>query len=152
MAARRSGLKGAAKFKRLLRSLPETAREELATELRQAGPKILSIARNETPQKTGASANALDFKVFPKTLRLQVGLLTKAVARRFFYLRILEGGRKEYTTRGRNAPRRIGAIPKDRYDIVRGRTRQAARAILRPILRASFDRALRRAASGGSNE
>jgi hypothetical protein len=36
----------------------------------------------------------LTFKVFPKTLRLQVGLLTKAVNRRLFYGRIIDLGRK----------------------------------------------------------
>jgi hypothetical protein len=45
-------------------------------------------------RRTGALVAGLAFKVFPKTLRLQVGLLTKAVNRRLFYGRILDLGRK----------------------------------------------------------
>jgi len=154
--ASKTGLRGAGKFRRLLRSLPEECRAELVGELQRAGPVLLAAARAEAPDRTGASSAALAFKVFPKTLRLQVGLLTKAVARRFFYLRILETGRRAQTVqrRGRSGnrhPYRVSPISPSQYDIVRGRTRALARRLLRQTLNDSFDRALRRASSGGGD-
>lgn len=155
MAARRgkSGLKGAGKVRRLLKRLPDEARASIVAELEKAAPVILSAARAETPVRTGALRRALEAKVFAKTMRLRVGLLTKAKRSKFFYGWILEAGRKPQTVRARKAggqpyQLRVKAISRERYDIVKGRTKALAQRLVRPGLDRAFRVALSKAATG----
>ncbi len=153
--ARRSQLKGVGKVRRLMKRLPDEARASIVAELDKAAPIILAAARQETPARPGSGRlrAALSAKVFPKTMRLRVGLLTKAKQREFFYGWILETGRKAQTVTARRAggqpyQMKIRAISPRRYDIVEGRTKQLARRLLRPALDRAFRSALSRAATG----
>jgi hypothetical protein len=153
MAARRSGLKGAGKVRRLLKRLPDESRASIVAELQRAAPVILSAARAETPVRTGGLRQALEARVFPKTMRLRVGLLTKAKRKKFFYGWILEAGRKAQTVRVRRANSRwyhinVKAISPRKFDIVEGRTKALARRLVGPALDRAFRAALSRAAAG----
>jgi hypothetical protein len=148
----RSRLKGAASFRRLLRRLPEAAREEVASFLDGAGARLLGRARAETPRKTGELAAALTYKLLPKSLRLRIGLLTKRTQRDYYYGYILDQGRKAKRVMIRRGPRKgaymnIRAIPRNRYNFVFGRGRDFRQNEV-PKLRSVMDAILRRAAMG----
>jgi hypothetical protein len=155
---KRGGLKGAGKVRRMLNALPETCRAEIVQELNTAGPILLNAARAETPRKTGRLFNALSFKVFPKSMRLQVGLRGRKLNRDLFYGHILEVGRKakvvsRRSRSGNRHPYTVSPISPGQYDIVGPRTKRLARFMLRPALNRAFEKALRRAAAqGGSND
>lgn len=157
MARRRSRVVGASRVRKLLRRLPETMRAEIITALQGIGPKLLGRARGEAPRKTGALASALTFKVYPRTLRLRLGLLTKRLNSDYFYGHILEVGRKAQTKTVRRRTSngviqyalRVSPISPGRYDMVGGRTKTFAKNLIRPLLSRIYDRALRKAASGG---
>jgi hypothetical protein len=153
------GLKGAGDVRRLLKNMPDAVKGEIVSLYQSAAPKALSIARAGAPVRTGALRSALSAKVFPKSIRLRVGLLGKAVNRRLFYGRILEVGRKAQTVRARRRSgggtstyaMRISPIPAARYDIVQGRARRSIRALITGPLRGIWEKALRRAAFGGTD-
>lgn len=84
-------------YGRLIRNLPEAARAELADVLQDVAPAVRSTMLARVPRRSGALAAAIAVKVYPRTLRLRAGLLTRARARRLFYARILEYGRKAQT-------------------------------------------------------
>lgn len=93
----RRRVKGDRAFKKLIKRLPQTVAKEMEIQLEAAGRDILAEQQAKVPTDTGKLRQALAMKLLPKTLRLRVGLLTKAVNKRFFYGRIVEFGRKAQT-------------------------------------------------------
>jgi hypothetical protein len=93
--ARRRNVRGVAAVQKLLRIAPENVGREIVKELHLAGPKMLARMRQKAPHRTGALRRGLSYKVYPKTLRLQVGLIgTKRGRSKLFYARIQDLGRK----------------------------------------------------------
>jgi len=100
MARRRSTIKGAASFRRLLRRLPDSARKELAQFLgEEVGPGLATFMRAVTPIRSGALKGAIAFKLAAKSLRLRIGVIGKADASRLFYGHILDVGRRAQRVR-----------------------------------------------------
>lgn len=153
-----SGVKGAARTRRLLKRLPDTLRDELGRDMVRAGPQILAAARGGAPRRTGQLQQLLTWRFYARTLRLRVGLLTAGARRGGWYGRILESGRKAQTVQVKRRTAngviayalRVSPIAGARYDIVEGRVRRFARGLLGPRLNAIFDRALRKASTGGA--
>lgn len=95
MARRRRPIKGIARFRRLLRRMPDTTRGEILVELHTTGRRILQAILARTPRLSGKLRGGLSSKVLPTSLRLQIGLLgTPAGRARLFYGRIQDLGRK----------------------------------------------------------
>lgn len=93
--ARRKPLRGLARFKRLMRRLPDNVEGEIVVELNVTGREMLAAVINRTPADRGALKAGLSQKVLPKSLRLQVGLLgTPSGRAKLFYGRIQDVGRK----------------------------------------------------------
>ncbi|MDO7843451.1 hypothetical protein [Sphingomonas immobilis] len=91
----RSKLPGIARFRRLLRRLPDETRGELVVELSVTGRQIAQAMRAKAPHKTGALRSGISEKVLPRSLRLQVGLLgTRSGRSSLFYGRIQDLGRR----------------------------------------------------------
>ena len=110
--ARKSRVKGAASFRRLIKALPDSAHDKLLGFLNAAGPVLkeqiqsqLPVLASPRPDRTaGALRASIKFKVTPATLNLKVGELTKRDV--LFYGHILDGGRKGGTVpikRGKRA-------------------------------------------------
>lgn len=120
-----SAIRGSKSFRRLLRGLPDAMKAEMADVLTKTRPAAEALVSGRleatTKSRTGALRAGVKSKVFPKTLRLQVGFLgTKAGRAKLFYARILDLGRKAQTvtvTRRKvtNSPlvggRRVGGNP-----------------------------------------
>jgi hypothetical protein len=150
--AGKSRVIGGPALKRTLRRLPESTRESLADTLTLIGNRLLLRARGETPIRTGGLRAALNYKVAAKTLKLTVGLVTKATKRRFFYGYILDAGRRAQTVKIRCGVRagknmRIKAIAPNRYDFVFGRRKDFVRNEL-PVMRQALIDGLQDAARG----
>lgn len=164
--ARRGSVKGIGRVRNLLRRLPDAVRGQVVVELHVTGRRMIAAVRARTPRKTGALAQGLQQKVFPRSLRLQVGLIgTPKERNRLFYGRIQDLGRKEQVMRvtrrqgacfSRDGSRRTsrvltylmrvrGMAPKrfitGRYPELRG--------VLRENLRGLFAKALREVGGGG---
>jgi|GEM_PF-3537116 len=93
--ARRRPIKGIARFRRLLRRMPDVTRGEIIVELHTTGRRMLQAVLARTPFGRGRLGDGLSFKVLPTSLRLQIGLLgTPAGRARLFYGRIQDLGRK----------------------------------------------------------
>ena len=101
--ARRSTVRGAASFRRLLKRLPDSATEQLKTFLNAAGPILaeqmksgLPVLTSPRPDRTpGALRASISYKVTPSTLNLKVGTLSAKLGRSsLFYGHILDTGRK----------------------------------------------------------
>jgi len=134
----RSQLAGARSFRKLLKQLPDSAKQEMAGILADAGPSLLAAIAADAPVRTGALKAALQQKLLRTSLRLRVGLINKAANRRFFYGRILEFGRKAQTVTIRSGPR-AGAL-------MRIRALQPRPFIFakRPKLRSALNNSLRK--------
>ena len=157
MAKRGASWKGRARVVRLLKRTPETVRADILGVLNTAAPMALAAARASTPRKRGALANALKVKVFPKTLKMNLGLLNKADNRAFYYGRILDRGRKAQTVKVKrrtqsgsyiNYALRVKALPAARFDIVYGRVSAYARNLVGASAREVFTRALGKIGGG----
>jgi hypothetical protein len=148
-----SRIKGVGKLRRLMKRLPEDMRDEMIVELNLVGRDALGQMQGRAPRRRGALVAGLSFKVFPKTLRLQVGLLTKPINRKLFYGRILDLGRTGQTVTAKRGvssyAMNVSAIPAKHF--VTGR-RSEVRARLRQDLPPIYDRALKKAASGAGGE
>jgi hypothetical protein len=95
VAVRKRRVRGVASVRKLLRQLPDDAKNEIIVELNVSGREMLPRMQGRAPYKTGATRSGLSFKVLPKSLRLQIGLLgTKAGRSKLFYARIQDLGRK----------------------------------------------------------
>lgn len=93
--ARRRSIKGVGRVRRIIRTLPDTMTAELRHVLNDAGPRLARQMQARAPRRTGKLQAGIKWKVLPKTLKLQVGLLgTKAGRSKLFYGRILDRGRK----------------------------------------------------------
>ena len=113
--ARRSTIKGAASFKRILKQLPDSANKQLISFLNGAGATMaeqmksgLPVLSAPRPGRTpGALRASISYKVTPTTLNLKVGTLNGKLGRSsLFYGHILDVGRKAKTvtvTRRKNA-------------------------------------------------
>jgi hypothetical protein len=149
----RSTIKGVGKLRRLMKRLPDEMRQEMIVELNLRGREALAAMIARAARRTGGLVSALAFKVFPKTLRLQVGLLTKAVNRKRFYGRILDLGRKaQQVTAKRGASSyamNVRGIPASHF--VTGR-RPELRTQLKANLSPVYQRALKKAAAGGGGD
>lgn len=146
------------RVRRVLQGMgPEVEKQVLASYQRHA-PAILAYARGEAPSRSGNLRARLAFKIFPKTLRLRIGLLTRAVQRKVWYARILEYGRRAQSVRvKRRRPvsggltqyvMRVKAIPAGRYDFVRGRAEEFMQRTLGADLRNVLNKALKRLSAG----
>jgi hypothetical protein len=117
---------------------------------------MLARAKAEAPKRTGGLSGALSFKVAPKTLNMRIGLVTKAMRRKFFYGYILDQGRKAKTVQVKRRTKsgvtsyamRVKAIPRNRYDFVFGRMRDFRTNEL-PHIRRALEKALSRVSRGG---
>ena len=84
-------------FRKMLRRLPDTAREEMADVLDGAGGELVAAIKADTPVLTGALRRGISKKLSRRTLKLQVGLVGRPINRKLFYGRIVEFGRKAKT-------------------------------------------------------
>jgi hypothetical protein len=115
MTRRRSTIKGAASFRRLLRRLPDGANARLLALLNEAGPVLAGFMRSALPvlahpkrdRVPGALRASISWRVTPKSLNLKVGQLSKKDLP--FYGHILDVGRKAKTVRVTRVSRRGGA-------------------------------------------
>jgi len=147
----RSSIKGAASFRRLLRALPDGSVAECNGLLGRAGPVLASNMRSRVGKRTGKTANAIAYRLLPKTMSLKVGLLTKALGRQFFGAHILDVGRPSKAVR---VPHRRGDRPFTMIEgqitahhIVRAGYDDFRRQYL-PEYRGLMDRVLHKAAGG----
>lgn len=155
----RTRLKGAKSIRRIMRAVPDTMSAELVHVLNDTGPKMARQMQARTPRRTGALAAGIKWKVMPKTLKMQVGLLgTKRGRAKLFYGFILNYGRKAKTVRAkrRNAsgsvsvyPLRVRAYPAQHF--VTG-AMPDLRRMMQERLRAVWDKVLTKAATGVGNE
>jgi hypothetical protein len=106
MAYRRSSVKGATSFRRLVRQLPDASQAELLVLLNQAGPVIAARMKARTPvlatprkdRQAGALRDGIAWKVNARSMTLQVGLLGTPRGRaKLFYGHIIDVGRKAKT-------------------------------------------------------
>ncbi len=142
-------VRGDRSFRKLLRKLPDSAKEEMAVALDKAGDRLLSAMRSEVPRRTGALAGGLSKKLLRASLRLRVGFIGKPINRRLFYGRIIEFGRKAQTVRAK----RSGTTYTMRIRARAGRPfvqsrRTDLRTSLNAELKGTWTRILQRAAAG----
>jgi hypothetical protein len=130
----------------MLRQFPEAQQAAIVVELESLGRATTAYARNSAPVRTGRLATALSWFVFPKTMRLEMGIRGRALNRSLFYGRILEYGRVAVTRKGRNKGRYIGGISPNEYSIVDGHVRDFSRRLARNILPDAYAKALRQLA------
>ncbi|MEG3144220.1 hypothetical protein U1839_06095 [Sphingomonas sp. RT2P30] len=160
MSGKRSTIKGAASFRRMLKALPDSANTRLVAFLNNAGPVIATAMREKIPvlasprphRTAGAARDSITWKVTPKTLNLKVGELTKKSI--VFYAHILDVGRKAQTvnvTRGSKAPYTMRVPGMAPLNIVRA-TRTAFRVDTLPGYRTLMDSILLDAAKGAGND
>jgi hypothetical protein len=153
--AKRRALKGAGRIRKMLRRLPDDVAIEINAILASAGQQGLVYARSQTPSRTGALRNALSLKLYPKAMRMRLGLNGKRQQKTFFYGHILDVGRKARAVRvQRRTPSggltnyimRVSPISPARYDIVYGRAERFIKGLVNRPLREVYKKALRRAA------
>jgi hypothetical protein len=150
-----SRLRGVAKTRRLLKRMPDAVQQEVLNALNATGRELAAGMQARAPVRTGALRAALSYKVFPKTLRMQVGILGPKGARsKLFYARILEFGRKAQTVTITRGPRagasmRVSPLTARRF-VTRGNT--VLRDTLTKNLKNMWEAALGRVAEGGGYE
>ncbi|MFJ3487730.1 HK97 gp10 family phage protein [Pseudomonas sp. NPDC090202] len=109
MAARRSRLTGDFKVRKLLRTIHQTADNEVKLAMQDSAQKLLETMRDLIPKDTGDGAAALTAFVSKSGLDAQVGLRGKKANRKYYYLRFIEYGTKGYAggKRSGNRNRRV---------------------------------------------
>ncbi|WP_076071724.1 HK97 gp10 family phage protein [Sphingomonas montana] len=101
-------VKGAAGVRKLLRALPDAARDGMADVLDDYGSKVLAAMRQDVAYKTGFLRSRLSKNLSRKSLRLKVGFIGKRAngaiklrgdqfVGKQFYGRFIEFGRKAQT-------------------------------------------------------
>jgi hypothetical protein len=106
MTYRRSSLKGAVSFRRLLKRLSDSADRRLLALLNKAGPVLAETMRGALPERTGFARGGISWRLTPGTKTLKVGVLVPKLSRSdYFYLHILDVGRKAQTVTIRRGPR-----------------------------------------------
>jgi len=88
----RRRVRGDRAFRRLIRKLPEAAREEIYQMFLRGGDRILAAQRAQSPSSRVRAA--LSRRVSKTSLRLRVGLIGRPINRRLYFARILEKGRR----------------------------------------------------------
>jgi hypothetical protein len=147
-----SKVRGARAFRQRLKKLPEAVSAEIVGVLDEGGQKIRAAMQARARRKTGKLAAGVKYKVLPKTLRLQVGLLGTPRGRaKLFYGFILDKGREAKTVMIKRGPRtgrpmKIRARKGDYF--VSGRYREL-RDLINRRANHVFDRALKRIGDGG---
>lgn len=161
MSYRRSSIKGAASFKRLIKALPDSAHTRIVSFLNGAGPPLAGKMESLTPvlkvprpdRTAGAARASIAWKVTPATMNLKVGELTKRSV--VFYAHILDVGRKAgnvKVTRGtKHYPRGINVRALKPLHIVNG-VRVAFRIDDLPGYRTLMDDILLEAAKGAGDD
>ena len=150
-----SGFKGGKRFKRILQQLPEEARRDLVDAFGRAGRRVQAAMRARAKRKTGKLQQGVKYLVWPKTLRLQVGLLgTKRGRSKLFYGFVLDRGRAAKTVRIKRGPRtganmKIRKLVGDRF--VTGEYSDLRDSINREV-KPLFSRVLSRLSQGGGND
>lgn len=150
-----SSFRGGKSAKRLVKNIPEAMRSEMAGILDETGNELLAAMKARTPRRTGKLESAIQKKVYPKTLRLRVGLFA-GVRKKLglFYAHILEFGRKAQTVTISRGPRagakmRVSALPARHFVTgPLGEPRIAARRKIKGV----WERVLKRAAGGVGND
>ena len=137
-----SRVKGVRKVKRLLKAIEPAMRIEIMDAMQEGGRELLAKMRAESPSTRVTAALAV--KAYPKTLRVRVGLIGKALNRRLFFARILEFGRGQ-KRRIDKIGRKIGVIKPAEF--VYG-SRTDIRKAMRSKVRGIYGRALARASQG----
>lgn len=92
-----SRIKGAASLRRLMKRMPDAVQLEINQALDQWGGEIERTmrARAHFRSRTGRLIAAIRHKMFPRTMRMQVGIIgSQKLRNRLFYGRILDLGRK----------------------------------------------------------
>lgn len=150
-----SAIRGSKSFRRLLKGLPDAMRAEMADVLTKSRPEAEALVATRldatTRRRTGALRAGVKSKVYPRTLRLQVGFLgTKAGRAKLFYARILDLGRKAQTVQIKHGSRKgqsmkIRAIAGKRF--VTGGIGPLGK-VINAKLNGVWDRAVRRVAAG----
>lgn len=82
----------ARKITRLLRTMPDAVREEIAPVLQDIAQTVYSRAVAAIRQRSGMLASALSQRVARNTLSARVGVIGKVARRRAFYARFVELG------------------------------------------------------------
>lgn len=147
-----SKVKGVRAFRQRLKKLPDAVTAEIIDVLDDGGQKMRAAMQARARRRTGKLAAGVKYKVLPKSLRLQVGLLGTPRGRaKLFYGFILDKGRKAKTVTIRRGPRtgrsmKVRARKGDHF--VSGRYRELRELINRRANQV-FDRALKRIGSGG---
>lgn len=147
-----SRVRGAQAFRKRLKQLPDAVSTEILDVLGDGGQKMRAAMQARARRRTGKLAAGVKYKVFPKSLRLQVGLLgTKRARAKLFYGFILDRGRKAQTVtikRGKRSGKRLEIIARKGDAFITGRYPELRELINR---RANyvFDRALKRIGDGG---
>ena len=148
-----SKVKGARAFRQRLKKLPDAVSAEIVDVLDDGGRKMRAAMQARARRRSGKLAAGVKYKVLPKTLRLQVGLLgTKRGRAKLFYGFILDRGRKAQTVtigRGPRAGKSMKIKARKGDGFVSGRYQELRELINRRTNRV-FDRALQRIGSGGS--
>lgn len=90
-------------FKSLLKRLPEAVADELRAQLRETGRAVLARARSRAPiysgrprkgRVPGTLRSSLSSRVLEKGLKLKVGIVGVAAAKKAFYARFVEFGHR----------------------------------------------------------
>lgn len=93
-----SKVKGARAFRKRLKQLPDAVSAEIVDVLEEGGQKMRAAMQARARRRTGQLSAGVKYKVLPKSLRLQVGLLgTKRGRAKLFYGFILDKGRAAQT-------------------------------------------------------
>lgn len=102
MAARRSRLDGEFKLRKLLRTIHQTADNEVKVSMQHSADKVLAtmkglVPRSRLSEKYAHAVDHLQAFVSKSGLDAQIGLRGKTDNMRFFYMRFLEYGTKGYS-------------------------------------------------------
>ena len=134
---KRSKTTGARKIQRLFKKLEPEISEELFETIKGSGDILLKEQRKEVPRRSGRLRGALQVTTQRKSLRANVGLVTKAARKKAPYGHIVVRG-----TRGGN-----GRAARPANDFIRRAQFQKAKEILGRN-REALNKALRRVARG----
>ncbi|MDF0489206.1 hypothetical protein PX554_13780 [Sphingomonas sp. H39-1-10] len=149
-----SKVKGRRQFRRIVQQMPDAAREEVIEAFGRAGLRAQAAMRARAKHKTGTLQQGVKYKVLPKTLRLQVGLLgTKRGRSKLFYGFVLDKGRKAQTvtiSRGKRTGKtmKVRQIVGDHF--VSGRYPDLRDSVIREV-KPLFNRILARIGGGGND-
>lgn len=115
----RTRLRGVGRFRRTMKALPAAVSQEIVVELNVTGREVRSLMQAKAPKNTGRLAAAITYRVLPKSLRMQVGLIGPQKERNdLFYGRIQDLGRKAQVVQAR---RRVGSFADPHNGSIRSR-------------------------------